>query len=228
MKDRDKFWLFIIFLLIFSFFLFLKALEPEEVEFTSEKIRLWQKAIVFLNYNNQVQCSGFLVSKDGVVVTVSHLIAGWYVFADHFPILAVDWKKRVFRTEPLAYDSGNDILIVKIKYIKEGSGLKKITYKSDFYFSKFRYPPKEQERVVLLGFPYGWQYAKVGHILSNIKYSVIGININAFPGMSGSVVVSKDGEVLAMLRKQLGVGVLVPGFLIEKRLNQLREGGYIK
>lgn len=168
------------------------------------------------------------MSEDGIVVTVSHLISGWYIFADHYPILAVDYKKRVFRTELLAYDSRNDILILKIRYVKEGSKLKEISYKSDFYFTKFRYPLKEREEVVLLGFPYGWEYAKVGHILSNIKYSLIGIDINVFPGMSGSAVVSKDGEVLAMLAKQLGVGVLVPSILIRERLNQLEKGGYIK
>lgn len=184
----------------------------------------WRKGIVHLNYNNQKFASGWFATKDGIIVGPHHLIKGTAVFVDHFPIIVTDHKKETYKAKTVGFYS-DDIMFLRIEARLADPTRRKyepFRYNPEYWFAEYEEPELYQE-CVAMGFPYGWRVALSAKIMDNMGLEILGIDRIPLEGASGSVILSEQGNYMAMLTNRFGYAQIVPGVLIKNALTRLKE-----
>lgn len=207
MKEKSQIIIVIFLILIMAKFLW-PFEHDDPLNISEQQIERWQKGICYLNFNNQVETSGFFVSKDGMIATVYHLLRGWNIFTVNFPVYVYCPDKEVRKARVLEFSQKADLLLLQVDY------------KPQTWFDEFIQPEVNQQ-CIALGFPYGWFAAREGRIIFHPRHSIMGINIIAIPGSSGSVVLSEDGKVLGMITKKYALTAIVTGTAIKGTIKKV-------
>lgn len=185
--------------------------QAEVLNIPKNKILEWQKGVVYLNYDNQAEATGFFVSPDGIIAGPYHVIQGWDIFADSFHIYVVPYRKlNVYKAEILYKSRKRDLILIKIDF------------KPEVWFDKFE-NPVEGESVIVLGHPFGWRFGKEAEIILHLREEVLGLNIIPLSGASGSVVLSKKGKVKGMLTKKFGYSIIIHSVFIKNAIKKIKE-----
>jgi len=205
---------FVLFLLMTFILLMMticsKILYPAQ---DSSLVYKWKKALVEVSYDNKKFCTGWFASKDGIIVTVFHVIEGWFDIAKDRIYVRIGGKDgMVYRAEILAFkNKAIDILFLKIDY------------KPEVWLDEFDMPEPGQN-CIALGYPYFWEVALTAKVIRNMWYDVLGLDRIDFPGASGSVVLSEDGKVLGMITRSMGFPSFVVSHYIKVGLERLKDG----
>lgn len=211
-----RFRLFLAFILI-MFFSIMFILHGALFGQTQAQIEKWQRALVWANYEGFSKTSGFFVSHDGIMVIPYHIVGKDIGFVDGLKIYVMTYEReRVHEAKILAFFSSADLIFAKI----EG-------YHPKYWFDEFE-SPKQDMKSKVLGFPLRWRLGKDGRVICSRDNEYLGVDIEAFPGMSGSVVVSLEpdsfGKVLMMISKSYGYAVGISSVIIQAKLKTVLKG----
>ncbi|MCF6246986.1 MAG: DegQ family serine endoprotease [Desulfobacula sp.] len=162
--------------------------------------------------------SGFIISKDGYIVTNNHVIKD----ADKIKVILHDNKEydaKVIGTDPMT-----DLALIKI----EAKKLKPLTFGSSSDI-------KVGSWVVAIGSPFGLEQTVTAGIVS-AKGRIIGsgpyddfiqTDASINPGNSGGPLLNMDGEVIgintAIIRSGQGIGFAIPSDMAQGIIDQLTE-----
>lgn len=169
--------------------------------------------------------SGFIVSKDGYVITNNHVVSE----ADEIVVRLND--RREFVAELVGTDKSSDIAVLKIDaadlpVLKLGDS-SKVTV---------------GEWVLAIGSPFGFDYSVTAGIISAIGRSLPNENYVPFiqtdvainPGNSGGPLFNLDGEVIGVNSQIysrtggfMGLSFAVPVNVVENVYTQLKENGRV-
>ncbi|MCP4670781.1 MAG: Do family serine endopeptidase [Desulfobacula sp.] len=162
--------------------------------------------------------SGFIISKDGYIVTNNHVIKD----ADQIKVILHD--KTEFDARIIGTDSMTDLALIKIKG-------------KDFVPLKFgsSTQAKVGSWVVAIGSPFGLEQTVTAGIVS-AKGRIIGsgpyddfiqTDASINPGNSGGPLLNLDGEVIgintAIIRSGQGIGFAIPSDLATDVIDQLTD-----
>lgn len=188
-----------------------KLLNPAQ---DSSLVYRWKKALVEVSYDNKKFCTGWFASKDGIIVTVFHVVEGWFDLGrDRIYVRIGGQRGRVYKARVLAFmNRGADILFIRVDY------------KPEVWLDEFEMPHAEQD-CIALGYPYFWEVALRAKVIRNMWYDVMGIDRIDFPGASGSVVLSKEGKVLGMITRHMGFPSFTVSHYIQQGLERLKNAG---
>lgn len=180
----------------------------------SSLVYKWKKALVEVSYDNQKFCTGWFASKSGIIVTVFHLVEGWFDLARDRIYVRIDGNRGVvYKARALGFiNKGVDILFLKIDYEPES------------WLDEFEDPHQGQD-CITLGYPYFWEVALRAKVIRNMWYDVLGLDRIDFPGASGSVVLSTEGKILGMITRSLGFPSFIHSHYIEVGLKKLKDAG---
>ncbi len=169
--------------------------------------------------------SGFIVSKDGHIITNNHVIDG----ADKITVTFSDG--RTFEAKVLGKDPTFDLAVIKI----EGNGLPVLELgDSD--------KTEVGEWVVAIGNPFGLEHTVTVGVVSAKNRSIHAGNVNfdgflqtdaaINPGNSGGPLLNLKGEVVgintAIVPFAQGIGFAVPVNMAKQVMNDLIEFGRVK
>jgi S1-C subfamily serine protease len=135
--------------------------------------------------------TGFFISSDGQLVTNYHVVDG------ASSLLAIDYLGTRFPLEPVKYDPGRDLALLKCQ-VKEVPFLK--LRESDYYHPN---EIAEGEKVIVIGNPSGFFGTVSEGIVSGFRkrsWDVLLMQITApiSPGSSGSPVLDENGEIVGI------------------------------
>lgn len=175
------------------------------------------------DYQERGEGSGFIISKDGYILTNAHVVLG----SDEVQVALHDGK--LFRGKTVGIDPVTDIALIKIDapaplpVMPLGS--------SDIL--------KPGEWVMTIGSPFGLQQTITAGIVSGKGRSLGSSPFDDFiqtdapinPGNSGGPLINTRGEVVgintAILAEGQGLGFSLPIDLVKKLLPQLKEKGRV-
>lgn len=168
----------------------------QEFEFNSEYI---EQTIVSISKNNS-QGTGFIISKDGYILTCAHCVTENIMNVRVDFIIRKNQKiKTYYEAELIQIDEKNDIALLKILEDNIEFNYLPISINEEY---------KPLENVLMIGYPFGGEtYQEVsyfkGQILSkniiNQDRQVIFVDISGKPGSSGSPVISnKTNKVIGV------------------------------
>jgi len=162
--------------------------------------------------------SGFIISKDGYIVTNNHVIKG----ADQIKVILHD--KTEYDATIIGTDPMTDLALIKIKAKK----LTPLTFGSSS-------ETEVGSWVVAIGSPFGLEQTVTAGIVS-AKGRIIGsgpyddfiqTDASINPGNSGGPLLNLDGEVIgintAIIRSGQGIGFAIPSDLATGVIDQLTE-----
>ncbi len=164
--------------------------------------------------------SGFIISKDGYIVTNNHVVAE----ADEIEVQLQDVEKP-FKAKIVGRDPETDLALVKIDP------------KKDLPVLEFGDSDKAEvgDWVIAIGNPFGLDHTVTTGIIS-AKGRVIGAgayddflqtDASINPGNSGGPLLTLDGKVVgintAIIASGQGIGFAVPSSMAKKVINELRE-----
>ena len=168
--------------------------------------------------------SGFIISKDGFIVTNNHVVEG----ATEVKVVLKDgseYKAKIYGTDPKT-----DIALLKID--PKGKDLPVVKLGDSDKL-------KVGEWVLAIGNPFGLSYTVTAGIVS-AKGRVIGegpyddfiqTDASINPGNSGGPLVNMDGEVIgintAIIKNAQGIGFAIPINLAKHVIEQLKEHGKV-
>ncbi|MCH2206072.1 MAG: DegQ family serine endoprotease [Lentisphaerales bacterium] len=173
------------------------------------------------------QGSGFIISKDGLILTNNHVIGE----ADAVKVSLLDGRE--FEAKVIGKDAKSDVAVIKI----EG--------KEDFPVIPIGNSDKLEvgEWVLALGNPFGLSHTLTAGIVSAKGRSGVGIvDYEEFiqtdaainPGNSGGPLVNLDGEVIGINTAiysrsggYMGIGFAIPINMVDKIKNQLVDNGEV-
>ncbi len=167
--------------------------------------------------------SGFIISKDGYVVTNNHVIAQ----ASEIKV-RLQGEEKPYTAEIVGRDTETDLALIKI-----------ITKGKSPNFPTLSFGNSEQakvgEWVMAIGNPFGLDHTVTAGIIS-AKGRIIGsgpydnyiqTDASINPGNSGGPLLNMDGEVIgintAIIASGQGIGFAVPSTMAQKIIKQLRE-----
>jgi len=207
------FWMIIFIVFMFFFCGLIFSLFGQ----TQAQIEQWRRALVWANYEGFSKASGFFVSHDGIVVIPYHIVGKDIGFVDGLKIYVMTYEReKVYEAKILAFFSSADLIFAKI----EG-------YYPKYWFDEFE-SPKQDMKSKVLGFPLRWRLGKDGRVICSRDNEYLGVDIEAFPGMSGSVVISLEpdsfGKVLMMISKSYGYAVGISSVIIQAKLRTVLKG----
>lgn len=169
--------------------------------------------------------SGFIISKDGYVVTNHHVIQD----ADEIIVRLQD--RRELEAELIGSDQRSDIALLKIN----GSNLPAVKIGSDENL-------KVGEWVLAIGSPFGFEYSVTAGIVSAKGRSLPRDNYVPFiqtdvainPGNSGGPLFNMDGEVVGVNSQIysrtggfMGLSFSIPINVAMNVINQIKESGHV-
>jgi serine protease Do len=167
--------------------------------------------------------SGFLIDKDGHIVTNNHVIEG----ADQIKVILSDDKE--FDAELIGRDPKTDLALIRIKGAKNLTPIE--LGNSDQL--------KVGTWVVAIGSPFGLEQTVTAGIVS-AKGRIIGsgpyddfiqTDASINPGNSGGPLLNMDGEVVgintAIIASGQGIGFAIPINLAKGIIDQLKEKGEV-
>jgi len=171
------------------------------------------------------QGTGFIISKDGLIVTNNHVIAG----ADIINV-QLSGNKKKYEAEVIGRDKRTDIALIKIK-AKFNLPTAKLGTSSNL---------KVGEWVAAFGNPFGHTHSMSKGIVSAIGRQIDELNRLPFiqtdasinPGNSGGPLVNTAGEVIgvntAIDARAQGIGFAIPVDDVRRIVEQLEKHGGIK
>ena len=175
-------------------------------------------------YKRKSLGSGFIISKDGFIVTNYHVVKG----ATEVRVVLKDgseYKAKIYGTDPKT-----DIALLKID--PKGRDLPTVKLGDSDKL-------KVGEWVLAIGNPFGLSYTVTAGIVS-AKGRVIGegpyddfiqTDASINPGNSGGPLVNTDGEVVgintAIIKNAQGIGFAIPINLAKHIIEQLKEHGRV-
>jgi serine protease Do len=172
------------------------------------------------------QGSGFIISKDGYILTNNHVVDG----ADNIKVKLADGRE--LKAKLIGADPPSDVALIKI----EGNNFHALTLGDSDKL-------EVGEWVIAIGNPFGLQHTVTVGVVSAKGRSRIGINdyedfiqtdaaIN--PGNSGGPLVNIQGEVVGMSTAifsrsggYMGIGFAIPINMAKSVKDQLLESGKI-
>lgn len=169
--------------------------------------------------------SGFIISKDGYVITNSHVVSD----ADEIVVRLSD--RREFIAEIVGTDKRSDVALLKI----DGNDLPAVRLGSSDDL-------EVGEWVLAIGSPFGFDYSVTQGIISAIGRSLPNENYVPFiqtdvainPGNSGGPLFNLDGEVIGVNSQIysrtggfMGLSFAVPIDVVINVYSQLRETGHV-
>ena len=169
--------------------------------------------------------SGFIISKDGYVITNNHVVSD----ADEIVVSLQD--RREFVADVVGTDERSDIAVLKIK--GENLPVVKLGDSNDL---------KVGEWVLAIGSPFGFDHSVTAGIVSAIGRSLPNENYVPFiqtdvainPGNSGGPLFNLDGEVVGVNSQIysrtggfMGLSFAVPINVVTNVYQQLREHGHV-
>mgnify|MGYP000680804739 CR=1 FL=1 len=169
--------------------------------------------------------SGFIVSKDGYVLTNNHVIDG----ADQIFVRLND--RREFEAKLIGSDPSSDLALLKV----EASGLPTVDVGNSEKL-------KVGEWVVAIGSPFGFDYSVTAGIVSAKGRSLPNENYVPFiqtdvainPGNSGGPLFNLDGEVVGINSQIytrsggfMGLSFAIPMNVAMEVVDQLKESGSV-
>ena len=162
--------------------------------------------------------SGFIISKDGYIVTNNHVIQD----ADQIKVILHDDKE--YDADIIGTDPMTDLALIKIK----AQGLEPLKFGSSS-------DAKVGSWVVAIGSPFGLEQTVTAGIIS-AKGRIIGsgpyddfiqTDASINPGNSGGPLLNLEGEVIgintAIVRSGQGIGFAIPSDLATGIIDQLTE-----
>ena len=171
----------------------------------------------------QAMGSGFIIDRDGYVVTNHHVVNG----ADDIEVTLVD--ERSFTAEVVGSDERTDVALLKLK---DASNLPVVNFGSSDAL-------KVGDHVVAIGNPFGLDHTVTSGIVS-AKERVIGAgpyddfiqtDASINPGNSGGPLFNLAGEVVgintAITRTGQGIGFAIPSDLARGLIDSIREKGKV-
>ncbi|MDL2269465.1 DegQ family serine endoprotease [Desulfosarcina sp. OttesenSCG-928-A07] len=167
--------------------------------------------------------SGFILSKDGYIVTNNHVIED----ADQIKVILFD--NREFDAELVGRDSKTDIALIRIK---GGKNLKPLKFGNSDNLEVGTW-------VVAIGSPFGLEQTVTAGIVS-AKGRIIGsgpyddfiqTDASINPGNSGGPLLNMNGEVVgintAIVASGQGIGFAIPVNMARGIIDQLKDKGKV-
>lgn len=172
--------------------------------------------------------SGFLISKDGYVITNNHVVEG----ATSVVVRLID--RREYDAEVVGTDPQSDLALLKIK-------------EKNLPFLKFADSEKAKvgEWVLAIGSPFGLDYSVSAGIISAIGRSIpsdgsqnyvpfIQTDVAINPGNSGGPLFNLDGDVVGINSQiytrsggSIGLSFAIPSNLAKDVVAQLKDNGRV-
>ena len=172
--------------------------------------------------------SGFLISKDGYVLTNNHVVEG----ATDVVVRLID--RREYDAEVVGTDPQSDLALLKIK-------------EDNLPFLKFADSEKARvgEWVLAIGSPFGLDYSVTAGIISAIGRSIpsngsqnyvpfIQTDVAINPGNSGGPLFNLDGDVVGINSQiytrsggSIGLSFAIPSNLASDVVEQLKDNGRV-
>lgn len=164
--------------------------------------------------------SGFIITKDGFIVTNNHVIAG----ADEVSV-NLQGADKPYPAEIIGRDPETDLALLKIEADK------------DLPILEFGDSEKTEvgQWVIAIGNPFGLDHTVTAGIIS-AKGRIIGsgpfddfiqTDASINPGNSGGPLLNMDGEVIgintAIVASGQGIGFAIPSDMAKKIISQLKE-----
>jgi len=178
------------------------------------------------NINNSISGSGFIIDKEGIVVTNYHVIKDAHK-------IEVILNSISYKAKLIGYDDKFDIALLKINSNKE------------FEFVKFADSSKIEigDFIVAVGNPYGLGGTVTSGIISALNRDInmtpydnfIQIDAAINKGNSGGPTFNMNGEVIGVNTAiispsggNVGLAFSVPSNDVKKIINDLKTFGYVK
>ncbi len=170
--------------------------------------------------------SGFIISKDGYVLTNNHVVAG----ADTVIVRLND--RREFVAEIIGADPRSDVAVLKID--ADNLPVVKIAKGNDV---------KRGQWVVAIGSPFGFDYSVTAGIVSATGRALpdesyvpfIQTDVAINPGNSGGPLFNLDGEVIGINSQIftrsggfMGLSFAIPTDLVMNVAEQIKEKGFVR
>lgn len=170
--------------------------------------------------------SGFIISKDGYIVTNNHVIQG----ADEVSVKLREEDKKTYEAKIIGRDPETDLALLKIK--------------ADEDLPVLAFGDSEHSRVgewvVAIGNPFGLGHTVTAGIIS-AKGRILGAgpfdnfiqtDASINPGNSGGPLIDMDGKVIginsAIIPSGEGLGFAIPSNMAKSIIEQLKTGKKIK
>jgi len=159
---------------------------------TSEIAKKWKNSVVsIISLDSKgyiiAEGSGFIISKNGVIVTNYHVIEDGKSISVKLSEDMTDSKAKLVK-----YDSSKDIAILHIDINKEF--VPAVLGNSDKI--------NEGEDIIAIGNPYGWERSISEGIISGIRdlevIKLVQITAPISPGSSGGALFNRNGEVIGI------------------------------
>ena len=169
--------------------------------------------------------SGFIVSKDGLIITNSHVVKGF----DKIQIQFVD-EETLYPAKLLGLDDHSDIALLKVDAKKK---LKPIALGDS---SKL----EVGEWVAAMGNPHGYGHTMTQGIISAVQREIDALNLYPLlqtdasinPGNSGGPLMNLNGEVVgvnqAIARGASGISFAIPINNVKEVIEDLKKYGYVR
>ena len=170
--------------------------------------------------------SGFIISKDGYVLTNNHVISG----ADEIFISLSDEDKQEYKAKVVGKDDNTDIALIKIQSDRDDFPVAVLGDSDSLEIGDW---------IIAIGNPFGFGHTLTQGIVS-AKARVIGagpydnfIQTDAAinPGNSGGPLINMDGEVVgintAIVSSAQGIGFAIPINMAKQILQELKETGEV-
>lgn len=173
--------------------------------------------------------SGFIISKDGYIVTNNHVIAD----ADEISVRLLD--RREYAAQVIGTDKRSDIALLKI----DEKNLPAVQFGDSSEL-------QVGEWVLAIGSPFGLDYSVSAGIVSAIGRSIpngksgnyvpfIQTDVSINPGNSGGPLFNMDGRVVGVNSQiyttnggSVGLSFSIPSALAQDVIEQLKESGQVK
>jgi len=170
--------------------------------------------------------SGFIISKDGYILTNEHVING----ADEIKVAIVGFDEPV-EAELIGSDRELDLAVLKVD-VKKDLPVLELGKSSE---------AKVGDWVIAIGNPYGLDHTVTVGVISakgrpiNIKdrhyKNLLQTDASINPGNSGGPLLNMNGEVVgintAINAQAQGIGFAIPTSTVEEVLNELIEKGHV-
>ena len=170
--------------------------------------------------------SGFIISKNGYVLTNNHVISG----ADEIFISMSDESGQEYRADVVGKDDNTDIALIKIRSDREDFPVAVLGDSDSLEIGDW---------IIAIGNPFGFGHTLTQGIVS-AKARVIGagpydnfIQTDAAinPGNSGGPLINMSGEVVgintAIVSTGQGIGFAIPINMAKQNLQELKDTGEV-
>ena len=169
--------------------------------------------------------SGFIVSKEGLIITNSHVVKGF----DKIQIQFVD-EEVFYPAKLLGSDDHSDIALLKVETKKK---LKPIALGDSSQL-------EVGEWVAAIGNPHGYGHTMTQGIISAVQREIDALNLYPLlqtdasinPGNSGGPLMNLKGEVVgvnqAIARGASGISFAIPINNVKEVMEDLKKYGYVR